>query len=150
MTLALLVEEEPRSWTSHSWYQHLGAQLAGELHALAAPLAAEAKAPQAKADACSYVYLSHLTLALKSTLKGSRALRGGGLGAILMHAMADLKRNQAREVAARSGEGWVVAKTSAGGDLFMVAENKHLSLTEAHSEASSLCKTSLGHVFLDG
>jgi len=153
LTAAVLVRDEPAVWTSHAWYPQLGTQLAGELAPLSASLSAEAKSPRLEADAFRYLYLDTLNLALKTSFRSSRGARvalNRSLNSLMVSAHADLKAGQVREVASKTGDGWVLARASGSRELFMVAENKYATLTELHQEVLALSTMHLSHIFLDG
>uniref|UniRef100_A0A7S0P4V2 CCZ1/INTU/HPS4 third Longin domain-containing protein n=1 Tax=Calcidiscus leptoporus TaxID=127549 RepID=A0A7S0P4V2_9EUKA len=150
VTAAILVEDGSSCWTSHGWYQQLGAQLAVELHPLASLLSMEAKRTQLENDAFRFLYFNRINLALKTSLRSSRGALSRTLNHAMLRAKADLKAGQVREAAYKTSDGWVIARVSGSRELYMVSENKFATLSELHQEVLALSTMHLSHIFLDG
>jgi len=152
--IALLLEDGSREWADRRWHATLRASLSSELEGLGAVFAEQARRAGAEEQSRRYVSFDSFSLALQLSLPrpGRRASRLGlpaSLERLLLRSWSDLEAGEARQVAARAAEGWLLARASGSRRLFALVESKHASLAEAHQEALALTASHLSHIFID-
>ncbi|EOD26882.1 hypothetical protein EMIHUDRAFT_236293 [Emiliania huxleyi CCMP1516] len=136
--IALLLEDGSREWADRRWHATLRASLSSELEGLGAVFAEQARRAGAEEQSRRYVSFDSFSLALQL------------LERLLLRSWSDLEAGEARQVAARAAEGWLLARASGSRRLFALVESKHASLAEAHQEALALTASHLSHIFIDG
>jgi len=153
--VAMLVEEQSRLWAQPGWYQQLAALLSSEFQPIAAQLLDLQKRLQAFEDPYRYINFNRHNLALKCSIRsaGGRSpqlLLTRLTKSLLLRAHADLKSSHVQEIVAQSNDGWLVARSCAGREFYMLFDSRITSMSEVHQEELALSAMHFSHLFSDG